>query len=152
MKLNQDHDFSLFYRNYKDSIYKIIRYLSSDPEEVEDIAQEVFLNIYKAFPKFSPEKGSFYAWAATIAKNTYYTYRKKRKKDLLIEGGDAFVESFPVKDDFIRTIETRIVEDELRDIISSLPEPEKASSYWKRSTIILWKNVASVEYIFKNRK
>ncbi|EQA63719.1 hypothetical protein LEP1GSC062_3814 [Leptospira alexanderi serovar Manhao 3 str. L 60] len=42
MKLNQDHDFSLFYRNYKDSIYKIIRFLSSDPEEVEDIAQEVF--------------------------------------------------------------------------------------------------------------
>ncbi|EKR63351.1 MULTISPECIES: RNA polymerase sigma factor [Leptospira] len=126
MKLNQDHDFSLFYRNYKDSIYKIIRFLSSDPEEVEDIAQEVFLNLYKAFPNFSPEKGSFYAWAATIAKNTYYTYRKKRKKDLLIERDGAFIESLPVKDDFIRRIETQIVEDELREVISSLPEPEKS--------------------------
>lgn len=84
------------------------------------------MNIYKAFPNFSPEKGSFYAWAATIAKNTYYTYRKKRKKDLLMEGGGAFVESVSVKDDFIRTIETQIVENELREIIASLPEPEKS--------------------------
>ncbi|KPA32122.1 Sigma-70 region 2 [Leptospira interrogans] len=42
MKLSQDHDFSVFYKNYKDSIYKVIRFLSSDPEEVEDVAQEVF--------------------------------------------------------------------------------------------------------------
>lgn len=42
MKLNQDHDFSLFYRNYKDSIYKIIRFLSSDPEEVEESLRKFF--------------------------------------------------------------------------------------------------------------
>ncbi|EMY79197.1 sigma-70 region 2 [Leptospira weilii serovar Ranarum str. ICFT] len=126
MKLSQDHDFSLFYRNYKDSIYKVIRYLSTDPEEVEDIAQEVFLNLYKSFSNFSAEKGSFYTWAAAIAKNTYYSYRKKRKKDLLVEEGGTFIESLRVEDDFIQTIETRIVEQELREIISSLPEPEKS--------------------------
>ncbi|RHX91020.1 sigma-70 family RNA polymerase sigma factor [Leptospira yasudae] len=125
MKLSQDHDFSLFYRNYKDSIYKVIRFLASDPEEVEDIAQEVFLNLYKAFPNFTPERGSFYTWAATIAKNTYFTYRKKRKKDLLLQG-EGPIETFQVEDDFIRNVEAKIVEEELREIISSLPEPEKS--------------------------
>ncbi|TGM03515.1 sigma-70 family RNA polymerase sigma factor [Leptospira barantonii] len=125
MKLSQDHDFSQFYQNYKNSIYKVIRYLSNDPEEVEDIAQEVFLNIYKAFPNFSPEKGSFYTWAAAIAKNTYFTYRKNRKRDLLLQE-NASVESVPVEDDFIRNVEAKIVEEELREIIDTLPEPEKS--------------------------
>lgn len=152
MKLNQDHDFSLFYQNYKDSIYKIIRFLSSDPEEVEDIAQEVFLNLYKAFPNFSPEKGSFYAWAATIAKNTYYTYRKKRKKDLLIEREGAFVESFPVKDDFIQIIETRIVEDELRELFLLYQNQKKYHLIERDQQLYFRKNITSVEHIFENRK
>ncbi|AKP27024.1 sigma-70 family RNA polymerase sigma factor [Leptospira interrogans] len=126
MKLSQDHDFSVFYKNYKDSIYKVIRFLSSDPEEVEDVAQEVFLNLYKSFPNFSPEKGSFYTWAATVAKNTFYTYRKKQKKDMIVEGDAVFIESLQVEDNFIQNIESKIVEEELREIISSLPEPEKS--------------------------
>ncbi|EKQ83096.1 RNA polymerase sigma factor [Leptospira kirschneri] len=126
MKLSQDHDFSVFYKNYKDSIYKVIRFLSSDPEEIEDVAQEVFLNLYKSLPNFSPEKGSFYTWAATIAKNTFYTYRKKQKKDMIVEGNAVFIESLQVEDDFIQNIETKIVEEELREIISTLPEPEKS--------------------------
>lgn len=126
MKLSQDHDFSVFYKNYKDSIYKVIRFLSSDPEEIEDVAQEVFLNLYKSLPNFSPEKGSFYTWAATIAKNTFYTYRKKQKKDMIIEGNAIFIESLQVEDDFIQNIETKIVEEELREIISTLPEPKKS--------------------------
>ncbi|EJO70176.1 sigma-70 family RNA polymerase sigma factor [Leptospira kirschneri] len=127
MKLSQDHDFSVFYKNYKDSIYKVIRFLSSDPEEIEDVAQEVFLNLYKSLPNFSPEKGSFYTWAATIAKNTFYTYRKKQKKDMIVEGNAVFIESLQVEDDFIQNIETKIVEEELREIISTLPEPEKST-------------------------
>ncbi|EJP18112.1 MULTISPECIES: RNA polymerase sigma factor [Leptospira] len=126
MKLSQDHDFSVFYKNYKDSIYKVIRFLSSDPEEVEDVAQEVFLNLYKSFSNFSPEKGSFYTWAATVAKNTFYTYRKKQKKDMIVEGDAVFIESLQVEDNFIQNIESKIVEEELREIISSLPEPEKS--------------------------
>ncbi|RHX85458.1 RNA polymerase sigma factor [Leptospira stimsonii] len=125
MKLSQDHDFSLFYQKYKDAIYKVIRYLSGDPDEVEDIAQEVFLNLYRAFPNFSEEKGSFYTWAAVIAKNTYLTYRKNRKKEYALEENSS-LESLRVKDDFIQDLETRILEEELREVISSLPEPEKS--------------------------
>ncbi|PJZ53985.1 RNA polymerase sigma factor [Leptospira adleri] len=125
MKLNQDHDFSLFYQNYKEAIYKVIRYLSADPNEVEDIAQEVFINLYRAFSNFSEEKGSFYTWAAAIAKNTYFSYRKNRKKEFALEE-NASMEALLVKDDFIQELENRIVEEELREIISSLPEPEKS--------------------------
>ncbi|TGM60165.1 RNA polymerase sigma factor [Leptospira adleri] len=125
MKLNQDHDFSLFYQNYKEAIYKVIRYLSADPNEVEDIAQEVFINLYRAFSNFSEEKGSFYTWAAAIAKNTYFSYRKNRKKEFALEE-NASMEALLVKDDFIQELENRILEEELREIISSLPEPEKS--------------------------
>ncbi|AOP33023.1 RNA polymerase subunit sigma-70 [Leptospira tipperaryensis] len=125
MKLSQDHDFSLFYEKYKDAIYKVIRFLSTDPNEVEDIAQEVFINLYRGFPGYSEEKGSFYTWASAIAKNTYFTYRKNRKKELILEE-NASLESLRVKDDFIQDLETKILEEELREIISSLPEPEKS--------------------------
>nr|OBZ99716.1 Sigma-70 region 2 [Leptospira interrogans serovar Copenhageni/Icterohaemorrhagiae] len=153
MKLSQDHDFSVFYKNYKDSIYKVIRFLSSDPEEVEDVAQEVFLNLYKSFSNFSPEKGSFYTWAATIAKNTFYTYRKKQKKDMIVEGDAVFIESLQVEDDFIQNIESKIVEEELREIISSLPEPEKSIILLKEiNNYTLEKNFTSVKHINKNRQ
>ncbi|TGK39238.1 sigma-70 family RNA polymerase sigma factor [Leptospira gomenensis] len=127
MKLEHDHGFSVFYEKYKDSIYKVIRFISMNSEDVDDIAQEVFLNIYRSFPKYSQERGSFYTWAAAIAKNTYYTYRKNRMKERerIFEGETGF-ETFSAKDDFIETLENKVVEQELREAIETLPEPEKS--------------------------
>ncbi|MDV6236637.1 RNA polymerase sigma factor [Leptospira ellisii] len=128
MKLEHDHDFSVFYENYKDAIYKVIRFLSEDPQDCDDIAQEVFLNIYRSFSKYSEEKGSFYTWASAIAKNTYYTYRKKRRKeqDRVLDGDSTGFETFSAKDDFIENLEIKVVEQELREAIETLPEPEKS--------------------------
>lgn len=45
---------------------------------------------------------------------------------MIVEGNAVFIESLQVEDDFIQNIETKIVEEELREIISTLPEPEKS--------------------------
>lgn len=45
---------------------------------------------------------------------------------MIVEGDAVFIESLQVEDDFIQNIESKIVEEELREIISSLPEPEKS--------------------------
>ncbi len=45
---------------------------------------------------------------------------------MIIEGNAIFIESLQVEDDFIQNIETKIVEEELREIISTLPEPKKS--------------------------
>ncbi len=45
---------------------------------------------------------------------------------MIVEGDAVFIESLQVEDNFIQNIESKIVEEELREIISSLPEPEKS--------------------------
>ncbi len=45
---------------------------------------------------------------------------------MIVEGDAVLIESLQVEDDFIQNIESKIVEEELREIISSLPEPEKS--------------------------
>jgi RNA polymerase sigma factor (sigma-70 family) len=39
------------------------------PADAEDLAQDVFVRIYKSLKTFDAEKGTFGGWAATIARN-----------------------------------------------------------------------------------
>lgn len=48
-------------------VYGLVRRVVRDPSQSEEVAQEVFLDIWRHSARFDPERGSALAWMLTIA-------------------------------------------------------------------------------------
>ena len=67
---------------YEGPIINFIYRFTRDAREAEDIAQEVFLRVYRAAPAYVPS-AKFSTWIYRIASNISLDYLKKRKRGVL---------------------------------------------------------------------
>lgn len=70
--------FSELITRYKKLIYNVIYNIINNKEEVNDIAQEVFIKIYRALDKYDP-KYKFSTWSVKIATNYCLDVIRKKK-------------------------------------------------------------------------
>jgi RNA polymerase sigma-70 factor (ECF subfamily) len=69
-----DHEaFELLVVKYQERVFRLLRRLLGNQEQVEDLAQEVFIRAYRSLGSFKGES-SFYTWLYKIALNTYRNY------------------------------------------------------------------------------
>lgn len=59
--------FSRLYDRLAGFLYGIVRRVVRDPAQSQEVAQEVFLEIWRLAPRFDRTKGSVKSWAAVIA-------------------------------------------------------------------------------------
>ena len=76
---NQEHFSELIFR-YKNLVFSIILRKIKDGEEANDLAQDVFLKIYKNLASYSPEF-KFSTWVMRITTNHVIDFHRKRKQD-----------------------------------------------------------------------
>ena len=74
-------DFDEIYDEYFDRVYYKIFSSVKNPEDAEDIAQEVFISVYKNLHKFRADS-KIYTWIYGIAINKTYDFFRKKKIDL----------------------------------------------------------------------
>lgn len=72
--------FSELVARYKKLIYNVVYNMIEDKHEVDDIAQEVFLRIYKSLSRYNPEY-KFSTWSVKIATNLCLDILRKKKVD-----------------------------------------------------------------------
>ena len=65
---------------YKNLVYSIILRMTKDSEEANDLAQEVFLKMYKNLASYSPEF-KFSTWVMRITTNHVIDFHRKRKNE-----------------------------------------------------------------------
>ena len=81
INLALDGDQSAYVRlmkKYKGTINHVLFRVVQDPDEVEDITQEVFINAFKSLKSFKKEY-SFFSWIYKIALNKGIDYLRKKK-------------------------------------------------------------------------
>ncbi|MGG4267321.1 RNA polymerase sigma factor [Peribacillus simplex] len=78
-------DFEEIYREYFKEVYLFIESLSHDEIIAEEITQEGFFKALKAIEKFDGSK-DIREWLFTIAKNTYFTHYKIKKRQIDSDG------------------------------------------------------------------
>lgn len=71
---------------YKKLIYSVVYNMIPDKQEVNDVAQEVFIRIYRSLDRYNPEF-KFSTWSVKIATNLCLDILRKRK-----------VESVPIEE------------------------------------------------------
>lgn len=115
-----------FFDAYFDRVYGYVRRLVNDEQLAEDLTQDVFLNIQRAFSTYDPER-ELQPWVFTIASNKVRDHwrsqrHREGRKEVSIERDAALLglsagEHRP---------ESELAEDELcallRDAVDALPE------------------------------
>ena len=92
MKTKEDYDviqlclqgnqeaFTELVGRYKNLVYSVILRMVNDHEEANDLAQEVFIKVYKYLDRYSPEY-KFSTWIMRITTNLVIDYRRKKKQE-----------------------------------------------------------------------
>ena len=66
---------------YGPKIYTMAYRLTGDPDEAKDLAQDVFVRVYRNLDKYQP--GTFEGWLYRITKNLFLDKIRKRKRVIL---------------------------------------------------------------------
>lgn len=125
IKLCLDGDNSYFTElvsRYKNLVYSIILRMINDNEEANDLAQEVFVKVYKNLDKYYPEF-KFSTWIIRITTNHVIDYRRKKVKDTVpisdveyeLSSDDSPEEAYIIKEE----------KEKLNKVLNKLPDMYK---------------------------
>ncbi len=112
--------FELLVNRYQQRVGNVISKFVKDRHEIQDVAQEVFIKVFRALPNFRGDS-SFYTWIYRIAVNTsknHLVSKSRRIQNTQVEFEDA--ESFGSNEDY-RNLDTP-------DAVYSRGELEQAMS------------------------
>lgn len=107
---------------YKNLVYSIILRMINDSEQANDLAQEVFIKVYKNLGRYQPEF-KFSTWLIRITTNHIIDFRRKKKQEVV--NIDSLTEE--PRDD--RSPEAALIQKEktqlIQKTVNSLPEMYK---------------------------
>ena len=134
-------EFEKIYRDYFNDVYLYIRRLSGDETLAEEITSEAF---FKAMSSISSFRGDcdIRVWLCQIAKNCYYSHRKKSERIDSIDEGGLF--ELTSNDD---TEEQCIKHDEaarIRAVLHKVSEPYKEVFMWRVFAELSFKQIGQI--------
>lgn len=75
----KEEGFEMLVKKYQNRVVNIAYSLAGQAHDADDIAQEVFIKVYKNLDSFN-RKAEFSTWLYRITINTAYNYIKKKKR------------------------------------------------------------------------
>lgn len=131
---NMKLKFQKVYEEQKHSVYAYLLYMTKDVQLAEDLSQETFLKIFLNLGRFK-EECSVKTWTLRIARNTFVTYARKKRPELLKEQEiPASIERNTPESIFLQKEEGRHVQ----EVLMSLSEQDR--------TILLLREYENLSY------
>jgi len=76
-------------RQHSRRIYNICYRFTGSAENADDLAQEVFIKIYRTLTSFDPDRGAFTTWVTTMTRNLLVDHFRKTKQERATDSLDA---------------------------------------------------------------
>lgn len=76
-------------RTYNRRIYNICYRFAGSADDAEDLAQEVFIKMYRTLSSYDSSKGAFVTWVTTITRNLLVDHFRKTKGDRITDSLDS---------------------------------------------------------------
>ena len=129
-----EEGFEMLVKKYQNHVINIVYLLIGETQDADDIAQEVFIKVYKNLGSFN-KKAKFSTWLYRIAVNTTYNHLKKEER---------YVPSGYRKDSdvFKKTSLTNLERKELQELIRKSIERLP----FKYRTVIVLKEIEGLSY------
>ena len=129
-----EEGFEMLVKKYQTQVVNIVYSLSGVTSYADDIAQEVFIKVYKALSSFR-KKAKFATWLYRITVNTTYNYIKKERRYL---PSGYIQETDVVKQRPLRELEIREKEELISKALKRLP--------FNFRTVIVLKEIEGLSY------
>ena len=131
---------------HQQSVINTIYRLIGDAATAEDLAQEVFLNIFRAAPKYKPT-AAFRTWLFRITRNVCYNELRRRvRRPVVLEGADPEVSPLNVPDEkAAQPFETMTAEERgrlVRAAIGKLPPAQRLAVILRRYEGMTYSEIA----------
>ncbi len=85
--------FEALINQYKAYVFAIILRIINDPDDAQDIAQEVFIQLYRSLPEYQPDH--LKAWIGRITTNKAIDWKRKRARQLALVDSDIERQTIP---------------------------------------------------------
>lgn len=135
-------EFDQIYSTYFKSVYLYAMQLSGNEHIAEEITSETFFKAINSIDRFRGDC-DMRVWLCQIAKNTYYSYLKKNRKELSID--ESGLQNIADPDDCIdvqigEQEETRLI----RIILHDMSDPYKEVFMWRVFGELSFKEIADL--------
>lgn len=135
-------EFDQIYNSYFKSVYLYVMQLSGNEHIAEEITSETFFKAINSIDRFRGDC-DMRVWLCQIAKNTYYSYLKKNRKELSID--ESGFQNIADPDDYI---DVEIGEQEearlIRIILHEMSDPYKEVFMWRVFGELSFKEIADL--------
>jgi RNA polymerase sigma-70 factor (ECF subfamily) len=75
-------------RSHTRRVYNICYRFTNSSDDAEDLAQEVFIKVYRTLASYDLEKGAFTTWLTTVARNLLVDHFRRSKQDRMTDSID----------------------------------------------------------------
>ncbi len=136
-------------KEYQQKVYTIAYGISHDQHDAFDIAQEVFIKIYKKLKDFRGAS-SFYTWLYRITANVAIDFQRRKKKVVTVDFDEKIleeprVEARTVEDkkyDPRETLDRKEIHGAVLKAIETLPEDQRATIVLRELENLSYKEIA----------
>jgi RNA polymerase sigma-70 factor, ECF subfamily len=122
-----DVAFEQLYRHLSGPIYGLVQRILRDPAQSEEVAQEVFLELWRSATRYSPERGSVLSWAMTIAHRKSVDRVRSAQASTERDTRAARAGSTPPFDEVTEVVAERLEREQVRRCLGSLTELQRQS-------------------------
>ncbi|MGE0596114.1 MAG: RNA polymerase sigma factor [Hyphomonadaceae bacterium] len=111
-------------RRHADRLHRLARRMLSDAAEAEDVAQDVFLRVWREAPAWRPGEAKLQTWMYRVALNLCYDRLRRRRETPDAEAGAGLADPAPPAEDawFARQRAVRV-----HAALAQLPERQRAA-------------------------
>lgn len=146
VKNGHSHNFEIIINRYKKSIINFVHKMLDDPDEAQNIAQDVFIAIFRTLHRYKMQ-GNFQSFIFTIAKNHTLNHIKKRKRILLLSSLTTHRETHPAlryEEDKQKVLEQERQEKLFLSALKSLKENQRLAIILKVYLDLSYKKIADI--------
>ena len=117
VKAGDEQSFALLLHRYRSPLVNFLYRMVRNREQAEDLAQEVFIRVYRAREEYVPS-AKFTTWLLKITRNLVFNElrRSKRRAHIPIQM-DPDAEEIPLKDEGTQAPDAAALEKELQEAI-----------------------------------
>ncbi len=139
-------DFEKIYETYFSDVFLYIRRLSGSEHIAEEITSETFFKALRSIDKFRGDC-DIRVWLCQIAKNSYYTYLKKRKRTKSLDEAELYgALDNSTAEDIAKREEVR----EIHKILHTMKEPYKEVFTWRVFAELSFKEIGQIFHKTEN--
>ena len=135
-------EFEGIYRAYFSDVFHYIRRLSGDEQLAEEITSETFFRAMRSIHRFRGDC-DIRVWLCQIAKNCYFSYRKREKRTGRVENIEHL--DVPAQED---TVEEQLIRRDdaaqLQKLLHGMPEPYREVFMWRVFAELSFRQIAQI--------